>query len=49
MNRTAVENLNNVIYVLSNKLNCDEGFHNLRIFNSKKIAHIVITTIKNRI
>ena len=49
MNRIAVENLNNVICVFSKDVNCDKGFHNLYIFDSEKIARIVITTIENRV
>ena len=49
MNRAIVENLSNAIYVLSNDVNCDEGFYNLRLFDSKNIARIVIITIENRI
>ena len=37
MNRTAAENLNNVIYVFSNDVNCDKGFLNVKYLYNKKI------------
>ena len=49
MNWTIVENLSNVICVLSNKINCDEGFHNPHMSDPEKIARIVITAIENRV
>ena len=49
INRAVVENLSNVICVFSNDVSCDEGFYNPRLFDSEKIARIVIAAIENRV
>ena len=40
MNRAAVENLSNVICVLSNNVGCDEGFLNKGCLYDRKIQRV---------
>ena len=47
MDRAVVENLNNMIYILSNDVSCDKGFHNLRLFNSRMFAMCETLEMRN--